>query len=141
MLFGGPDDTALDPGSIVGLVNSGASGRFTATQLQFLHQANYPVIALLQKTSNPEARKSMARRMRVGIRDCVTAQLGVALYGAASAVGNNNSFVLTDEAKQNIERLRLDYLQRQYSCDHDRSVLEIAELLNQAAMLGSTTNR
>jgi conjugative transfer pilus assembly protein TraH len=141
MLFGSPDDTDVAPASIVGLINSGASGHFTTGQMQFLHQANYPIIALLQKTSNPEARKSMARRMRVGIRDCVAAQLGIALYKAASAVGNNNSYVLTDEAKQNIERLRTDYAQRQQSCDHDRSVLEIAELLNQAAILSSATNR
>ncbi|ALK99941.1 conjugal transfer protein TraH [Massilia sp. WF1] len=141
MLFGSPDDTSIDPASIVGIINSGTSGQFSTAQLQFLHQANYPIIALLQKTSNPEARKSMARRMRVGIRNCVAAQLGGALYRAASSIGNNNSYVLTDEAKQNIERLRNDFMERQQSCDHDRSVLEIAQLLNQAAILNSVTNR
>jgi len=141
MLFGSPDDTGVDPASIVGIINSGTSGQFTTAQLQFLHQANYPIIALLQKTSNPEARKSMARRMRVGIRNCVAAQLGSALYRGAAAVGNNNSYVLTDEAKHNIERLRNDFLERQQSCDHDRSVLEIAQMLNQAAILNGFTNR
>jgi len=141
MLFGSPDDTGVDPASIVGIINSGTSGQFTTAQLQFLHQANYPIIALLQKTSNPEARKSMARRMRVGIRNCVAAQLGSALYRGAAAVGNNNSYVLTDEAKHNVERLRNDFLERQQSCDHDRSVLEIAQMLNQAAILNGFTNR
>jgi conjugative transfer pilus assembly protein TraH len=141
MLFGSPDDTTVDPSSIVGIINSQASARFSPAQMQFLHQASYPVIALLQKTSNPEARKSMARRMRVGIRDCVAAQLGNALYRAAAAVGNNNSYVLTDEARQNMERLRTDAMQRQHDCDHDRSVLEIAQLLNQAAILNGSANR
>lgn len=141
MLFGSPDDSALDPASIVGIINSGSSGQFSAAQLRFLHQANYPIIALLQKTSNPEARKSMARRMRVGIRDCVAAQLGNALYRSVSSIGNNNSYVLTDEAKQNVELLRADTTRHQSDCDHDRSVLEIAQLLNQAAVLNSSTNR
>jgi conjugative transfer pilus assembly protein TraH len=141
MLFGSPDDTAVDPSSIVGLINSQTTAQFSTAQLQFLHQANYPIIALLQKTSNPEARKSMARRMRVGIRNCVAAQLGKALYRAAAAVGNNNSYVLTDVAEQNVERLRNDTMQRQHDCDHDRSVLEIAQLLNQAAILNGSTNR
>ena len=141
MLFGSPDDTDVDPSSIVGLINSQATARFSSAQMQFLHQANYPVIALLQKTSNPEARKSMARRMRIGIRNCVAAQLGSALYRAAAAVGNNNSYILTDEARQNVERLRDDTTRRQHDCDHDRSVLEIAQLLNQAAILNGTTNR
>jgi hypothetical protein len=79
--------------------------------------------------------------MRVGIRNCVAAQLGSALYRGAAAVGNNNSYVLTDEAKHNIERLRNDFLERQQSCDHDRSVLEIAQMLNQAAILNGFTNR
>jgi len=109
--------------------------------MKFLHQANYPIIALLQKSSNPEARKSMARRMRVGIRNCVAAQLGTALYRAAAAVGNNNSYKLTDESKKATERLRVDFMQRQHDCDHDRSVLEIATLLNQAAILSGTTNK
>jgi hypothetical protein len=95
----------------------------------------------LQKTSNPEARKGMARRMRVGIRNCVAAQLGAALYRSASAIGNNNSYALTDVAQQNIERLRNDYKAHQTSCDHDRSVLEIAQLINQAAILNSVTNK
>jgi len=116
MLFGSPDDTGVNPASIVGIVNSGTSGQFTTAQLQFLHQANYPNIALLQKTSNPEARKSTARRMRVGIRNCVAAQPGSALYRGAAAVGNNNSYVLTDKAEHNIERLRNDFLKRQQSC-------------------------
>jgi conjugative transfer pilus assembly protein TraH len=141
MLFGSPDETAVDPASIVGIINSGASGQFSTSQLQFLHQANYPIIALLQKTSNPEARKGMARRMRVGIRNCVAAQLGAALYRSASAIGNNNSYALTDVAQQNIERLRNDYKAHQTSCDHDRSVLEIAQLINQAAILNSVTNK
>jgi conjugative transfer pilus assembly protein TraH len=141
MLFGSPDDTALDASSILGIINGGTSGQFSSAQLKFLHQANYPVIALLQKTSNPEARKSMARRMRVGIRNCVAAQLGSALYRSAAAIGNNNSFLLTEEAKENVERLRSDFMQRQHDCDHDRSVLEIAQLLNQAAVLNSATNR
>lgn len=141
MLFGSADDTSVDPSSIVGLLNSGTSGTFSEDQNKFLHQANYPIVALLRKTSNPEARKSMARRMRVGIRDCIAAQLGAALYKSASSVGNNNSYLLTDESKQNIERLRNDFLERQKSCDHDRSVLEIAQLLNEAAVLNSVTNR
>jgi conjugative transfer pilus assembly protein TraH len=141
MLFGSPDGTADDPSSIVGLINSQTTARFSTAQLQFLHQANYPIIALLQKTSNPEARKSMARRMRVGIRNCVAAQLGNALYRSAVAVGNNNSYILTDEATQNVERLRNDFMQRQHDCDHDRSVLEIAQLLNEAAILNSVSNR
>lgn len=141
MLFGSPDDSAVDLSSIVGIINGQTTAQFSTGQLQFLHQANYPIIALLQKTSNTEARKSMARRMRVGIRDCVAAQLGKALYRSAAAVGNNNSYVLTDEAKQNVERLRNDALQRQHDCDHDRSVLEIAQLLNQAAILNGSANR
>jgi conjugative transfer pilus assembly protein TraH len=141
MLFGSPDDTAVGPSSIVGIINSQTTAQFSTAQLQFLHQANYPIIALLQKTSNPEARKSMARRMRVGIRNCVSAQLGKALYRAAAAVGNNNSYVLTDVAEKNVERLRNDTMQRQHDCDHDRSVLEIAQLLNQAAILNGSTNR
>jgi conjugative transfer pilus assembly protein TraH len=141
MLFGSPDDTAVDPASIVGIINGGATAQFSSAQMQFLHQANYPIIALLQKTSNPEARKSMARRMRVGIRNCVAGQLGHALYRAAAAVGNNNSYALTDEARQNVERLRNDAMQRQHDCDHDRSVLEIAQLLNQAAILNGSANR
>jgi conjugative transfer pilus assembly protein TraH len=141
MLFGSSDDTTVEPSSIVGLMNGQATARFSSTQMQFLHQANYPIVALLQKTSNPEARQSMARRMRVGIRNCVAAQLGKALYRAAAAVGNNNSYLLADEAKQNVERLRNDAMQRQYDCDHDRSVLEIAQLLNQAAILNGSANR
>lgn len=141
MLFGSPDDTDVDPSSIVGTINGQASAQFSTTQMQFLHQANYPIIALLRKSSNPEARKSMARRMRVGIRNCVAAQLGSALYKAAAGVGNNNSYALTDDAKSNVERLRVDALQRQHDCDNDRSVLEIAQLLNQAAMLNGSTNR
>jgi conjugative transfer pilus assembly protein TraH len=141
MLFGSADDSAIDPGSIVGLLNSGSSGTFTVAQISFLHQVNYPIVALLRRTSNPEARKSMARRMRVGIRDCVAAKMGNALYIAASSVGNNNSYNLHDEAKQNIEHLRQDYLKRQNDCDHDRAVLEIGQTLNMAATLNSTTNR
>ena len=135
MLFGSPDETTLDPASIVGLINGGASAQFTSAQMKFLHQANYPIVALLQKTSNPEARKSMARKMRVGIRDCVAAQIGRALYRSAASIGDNNSYNLNDEVKANIERLRVDFMKRQSDCDHDRSVLEIAQLVNQAAVL------
>ncbi|MFS2023477.1 conjugal transfer protein TraH [Massilia sp. CT11-137] len=141
MLFGSADDTSVASNSIVGIINGGASGQFSSDQMKFLHQANYPIIALLQKSSNPEARKSMARRMRVGIRNCVAAQLGTALYRAAAAVGNNNSYKLTDESRKATERLRVDFMQRQHDCDHDRSVLEIATLLNQAAILSGTTNK
>lgn len=141
MLFGSPDDTTVDATSILGVINGGTSAQFSTAQMKFLQQTRYPLIPLMQKTSNPDARVSIARRLRVGIRNCVAAQLGSALYRSASAIGNNNSYRLTEEAKQNIERLRADVLSRQQSCDHDRSVLETVELLNQAAVLNSSTNR
>jgi conjugative transfer pilus assembly protein TraH len=141
MLFGSADGTSVDASSIVGLINSGTSGKFSEDQNKFLHQTKYPIVALLRKTSNPEARMSIARRLRVGIRDCIAAELGAALYKSASAVGNNNSYLLTDESKQNVERLRNDFMDRQTSCDHDRSVLETVQLLNEAAVLNSVTNR
>lgn len=141
MLFGSPDDSAIDPDSIMGKVNGGASRSFTAPQIRFIHQAGLPIVGLLQKTSNPDTRMKIARRLRVPISDCVAAQLGVALYKAANGIRNNNSYVLSEDVKKNIDMLREDYMAKQDACAHDRSLLEITQQLNQAAMLTGNNNR
>jgi hypothetical protein len=68
-------------------------------------------------------------------------QLGSALHRSAAGIGNGNSYTLTNESKDNIERLRVDTMQRQHDCDNDRSVLEIAQLINEAATLNGSTTR
>lgn len=141
MLFGSPDDSALDPASIMGKVNGGASATFTAAQIRFIHQAGLPIVGLLQKTSNPDARMKIARRLSVPIQDCVAAQLGIAIYKAANGIQNNNTYVLSDSVKKNIDNLRTDYMARQDACVRDRSLLEITQQLNQAAMLTGNNNR
>lgn len=141
MLFGSPDDTTLSPTSILGVVNSGSSGKFSPAQIRFIHQAGLPIVGLLQKTSNPDFRMKIARRLRVPIEDCISAELGVALYKAAIGIQNNNSYVISDAVRKNIDQLRTDYLARQSACVHDRSLLEITQQLNQAAILTGNNNR
>lgn len=141
MLFGSADDTSLSPSSILGIVNSGSSGKFSPAQVKFIHQAGLPIVGLLQKTSNPEFRMKIARRLRVPIEDCIAAELGVALYKAALGIQNNNSYVISEEVKKNIDQIRTDYLARQSACVHDRSLLEITQQLNQAAILTGNNNR
>lgn len=141
MLFGSPDDSSVSSASIMGKVNSGSSATFTSAQVKFIHQAGLPIVGLLQKTSNPEARMKIARRLRVPITDCVAAQLGVALYKAANGLQNNNSYVISDAVKKNIDTLRVDYMARQDACARDRTLLEITQQLNQAAILTGNNNR
>lgn len=140
MMFGSPTDTTVSATSILGLMNSGASGKFTTAQVQFIKQTGIPLVGLMSKTSNPDFRRTIAIRLLEPVKDCVAASMGLAMYKAALGIQNNNSYVLSDDVKRNIDRLRTDYMTRENACVRDKSKLEITQLLNEAAKLTSGKN-
>lgn len=141
MLFGTPDESAIDPASILGLMNSGSSGQFSTAQIQFIHQAGAPLIGLISKTSNPGMRLDIAHRLRTPIEDCVVASLGRAIYQAAKGIQTNNTYPISDAVKANIEKIRTDYLAKEDACVKNNAILEITQLLNQAAILTGNNNK
>lgn len=141
MLFGSADDSALDPNSIIGKMSGGTNATFTVAQVKFIKQAGVPIIGLLQKTSDQQARLKIARMLRTPIENCVAAQLGVALYKAANSIGNNNSYDIGEDSKAAIEHLRNDYTAKQVACAGDQNVLQVIQMLNAATNLVGTTPR
>lgn len=138
-LFGSSDFTAVTADSIVGRLNAGSDANLSSDQKIFIKQSGLPVISLLSKTSNPNSRVTIARRLSWYLSDCVSAGLGEALYRAANAVDSNNSHAISVEAKANIEALRHDYMAKQEACIKDTSVLHTAQELAAGATLTSTT--
>ena len=137
MLFGSNDGSAPTENSIVGKANSENSGKFTAEQNQFQHQAGMPVVALMSKISDPNARLDIANMLKQPIINCVAAQIGQALYKAANGIQANNSYQLGDDVRTNIERIRKDYLEKQNQCLNDRSRLHVMQMIDLAARLNS----
>lgn len=141
MMFGSPDDSTLEPDSIVGRMSYGGSSSLTAEQIKFIKQANVPLIGLLQKTSNPTTRLKIARMLRTPIENCVAAQLGVALYKSANSIGNNNTYDIGPDSKAEIQRLRDDYTGKQVACANDKNVLDVIQMLNGQTSLTTTATR
>jgi len=136
-LFGSNDGSAPTDTSIVGMVNSQTSGKFTSAQNQFQHQAGMPVVALMSKITDPNARLDIANMLKQPIINCVAAQMGMALYKSANLIQANNSYQLGDEVKRNIEHLRKDYLDKEKLCLNDRSRLRVMQMIDLAARLNS----
>lgn len=144
-LFGSVDPaTSVDATSIVGRFNAGVSikenNAFTNAQKAFIAQSGQPLIALLGKTSNPDLRVSIANRLSPLIVDCVAARMGEAIYKGALHIQDANGYVLSEQVKKNIERVRTDYLLKQEVCrnnDKLRAVLEEINLSTRARASGS----
>ncbi|MAF04688.1 conjugal transfer protein TraH [Herbaspirillum sp.] len=136
MLFGANDGSIVSS-SIVGMMNGGVSSKFSASQIQFLHQAGLPVLGLMSKTSDPNVRINIANMLKRPIINCVAAAMGVALYKAANGIQTNNTYQLDDTVIKNIDNLRHDYLDKQRECLSDRSHLTVVQMLNLTATLNS----
>ncbi len=131
MLFGVGDTSsaAPDPTSIVGMFNSGNTVTLTPQQIAFIKQSGVPLIGLLTQTSNPNTRSSIAARLEPHIASCISAKVGEALYKSSNGIKDVTGFTLTDDAKKNIDALRVDYLQHQDSCDSAKNVMSVINQL------------
>lgn len=142
MLFGNADpSTAITSTSIVGEVNSGASTTFTPAQIQFIHQMGTPLESLLTRTSNPNTRAAIARRLQPLIVDCVASKIGEVLFKGANMIQTTTGFDLNADQKKNIANLRADYMSYQSKCDDADAMHKIVAELNDDARLMSTSNR
>ena len=142
MLFGNADPALpATANSIVGEANGGASTNFTPAQIQFIHQMGTPLAALLTKTSNPNTRAGIARRLQPLIVDCIASRMGEVLFKGANLIQTTTGFSLDDDQKKNIASLRTDYLAYQSRCDEGDTLHKIVGELNDDAKLMSTSNR
>ncbi len=138
MLFGSATVYPISSSSIVGRVNSGAKLQWTPEQVQFMKQSGLPLVPLLMRTSNPEARIGIAQRLGVWLVDCIAARFGEAIYKAANTVEYGHSHEITPEIRANIETIRTDYMARQNACLKDKTVLGIAqELIANSTLVGN----
>jgi conjugative transfer pilus assembly protein TraH len=137
MLFGVGDTSAAapDPASIVGLFNSGNSVTLNPQQIAFINQSGVPLIGLLTKTSNPNTRASIAARLEPHITSCISAKVGEALYKSSNGIKDVTGYTLTDDAKKNIEALRVDYLHQQDTCNSAQNVISVINQLVMATTL------
>lgn len=137
MLFGTPDGSSVTADSIVGLANSSTntSVNFSTTQKQFLNGTQLKILPMFRMTTNPDVRVAIAHKMKAGIVNCVTSAMGEALLKTTNNIQNANSLDLAESTKQNIERLREDYIRYTEKCIADRSQLEIFEQLRAGAMM------
>ncbi len=151
-LFGTPDPSAQPTAtSILGKLNSGSSvdvsgvsaaaTALTASQIQFMQQSGIPFIPLLTKTSNPAMRVAIAQQMVPYITDCVAAQVGEVLYKGANGIQNATGYDLTQDQKQNIEKLRQGYMQRQNNCTNSDRFEKVLQTLNAATKIRAGNNR
>lgn len=129
MLFGSATVDPISSTSIVGKFSSSAGMTFTEEQVKFIRASGMPLIPLLTKTSNQETRINIAHRLGVHLTDCLGARFGEAMYKAANGVQYGNQFELSADSKTSIEKLRVDYMDLQKSCIHNRTVLTIAQEL------------
>jgi len=141
MLFGSYDDTNFTNSSILGQMNSTTSAKFSPAQKQFISGAGQNIVGLLQKTSDTTARMMIARELRTPIEDCISAAVGRALYKAAVGVTYNNSYVLSDESKEQTKQLRKDYLRKDELCTNNTSTLKIIQSLNGRTTLNNSGNK
>lgn len=125
----GATDGSIVADSIMGRANSGSAWKPTAGDLSFIKQTALQLPLLFSKTSNPDTRVMLADKLKPRIINCVTANLGRALYKAANSITNNNSFPVTADAKKNIDLLRHDYQAYEQRCQQDKSALEAIQLL------------
>ena len=137
-LFGTADPSAFPtPTSILGLATSGQTYTLTAAQNQFLHQAGMNLIPLISRTSNPSERIAIAQRLSYHIVDCVSSRLGEALYKSLNGIQGANTYTLSNDITANIEKMRVEYLEKQKLCLKDRGFLELITEMNEAAKLKS----
>jgi conjugative transfer pilus assembly protein TraH len=137
MLFGGPDPgLGIDPNSIVGLMTSGTSVKFSPAQLSFLKQAQVPLIPLFARTSNNDFRAAIAQKLGHHISDCVAARMGEALYKGANTV-QTGGYTLSAAVKGRIDALRADYLAKQQDCLNDDKVLQLMTTINEGTRVRS----
>ncbi|MEY4566434.1 MAG: hypothetical protein RLY14_1404 [Planctomycetota bacterium] len=135
MLFGSPTSGTVDSSSIVGKINGQQKLSFTTQQVQFMKVSGLPLIPLLTKTSNPEARVQMARKLGASLTNCIAAGFGEALYKAAGSIEYGNSHQISADAIRNKENLRNDYMVKQNACVEDYTVLKLAQQLTASATL------
>ena len=144
-LFGTPDLSAgpasVTTTSILGQMNTNDSTNFGTSQIQFVHQVNSGIMALLGRTSSPERRYSIAYRLSSMISNCIGSKLGEAIYMSASTIQQDNSYKLTDDQKANIRALRDDYMHLKNLCINDDKMLKVIQETNAAAELHSRVNR
>ncbi|OYU42353.1 MAG: hypothetical protein CFE44_24470, partial [Burkholderiales bacterium PBB4] len=135
MLFGSPTSGTVDASSIVGKINGQQKLNFSEQQIKFIKASGLPVIPLLTKTSNPEARIQMARKLGSSLTTCISAGFGEALFKAARSIKYGNSHEMSDDVIRNTENLRVDYMDKQKACNDDYPVLKLAQQLTASATL------
>lgn len=139
MLFGSVDPALSVAGnSIVGQINSVNSTTFSAQQVAFMKQAGVPLAGLLSKTSNTTTRVAIAQRLAPHIVDCVAARIGEVLYKGANLIQTTPGYDLTDDQKDRIKTLRIDYLAKQNACNNSDALLRIITEINEGTRFVNT---
>ena len=95
------------------------------------------LIPLISRTSNPSERIAIAQRLSYHIVDCVSSRLGEALYKSLNGIQGANTYTLSNDITANIEKMRVEYLEKQKLCLKDRGFLELITEMNEAAKLKS----
>jgi len=137
MLFGSNSTATVTPDSIIGLMNQSLSVRRTPAQKDFILRTGLPIDGLLTKINNPTARLETAQKMSVYVANCVGARTGEALYKAASLISYGNDYQITQEAKENTEALRKDFIRLRTACLNDKTVLDKVLALSSAATINA----
>ena len=136
-LFGTPDASSVSGSSILAVMNSGAGGsrQFTPEQRAFIQASGAPLIALLNSVSQAQDRIEMAKKLRSPVVICITSEIAYAIAKSAGGIGDNNSYQLGTEAKQNILAIKARALQLADSCrDNNRVATIVDQIRNQTAI-------